>query len=85
MINYQIGKLYKLAATNSFYRHSSDGLLYDYEYMMTKNDIVLLIGLIDHGEYRHFKILTDKGTIGWIWSDNLSKMPFDIPLEITND
>jgi hypothetical protein len=53
--------------------------------MMVKNDIVLLIGLIDHGEYRHFKILTDKGTIGWIWSDNLSKMPFDILLEITND
>jgi len=81
MINYQIGKLYKLTKHTSLYKHSINSLLYGYEHPITTYDIFLLIESIEHiGAYCHFKILTDKGTIGWIWANH-----FDNLLEPIND
>lgn len=64
MINYKIGKLYKLSYQRSIYEHDP----YEhYLYTIPEGQIVVLLEQKKLFSYQYaFKVLTNQGKVGWI-------------------
>jgi len=89
MTQYHLGKLYKLETDKRLYDRSFDSktMLFDNSNdpevieQLKKNDIVVIVAIIQSHTWDEFKVISKNGTLGWI--DNINEDYFGFLKEVT--